>query len=263
MENSNEFEQIASSSVFDPNRSLDSESNKSHLSKTSTSSEGLESLVPLVNKLQNALNQIKAKNSIDLPQLVVVGSQSAGKSSVLESIVGRDFLPRGSGIVTRCPLVLQLRKIDPNQKQQQAAEYAEFLHKPGTFFTDFTKVRTEIINETNKLAGRDKAITDKPISLVIYSQNLIDLTLVDLPGLTKVPIKDQAKDIENQIRRLIMTYIRPENALILALTPANTDLANSDALQLAREVDPEGNRTIGVITKIDLMDEGTDAIEIL
>lgn len=121
---------------------------------------------------------------------MVVGSQSAGKSSVLESIVGRDFLPRGSGIVTRCPLVLQLRRIDPKQKQQQSGEYAEFLHKPGTFFTDFTKVRNEIVNETNRIAGKEKAISDKMIYLVIYSENLIDLTLVDLPGMTKVPIKD-------------------------------------------------------------------------
>jgi GTP-binding protein EngB required for normal cell division len=219
--------------------------------------------VPLVNKLQNALNQIKAKNSIDLPQLVVVGAQSAGKSSVLESIVGKDFLPRGNGIVTRCPLILQLRRLEPKAKQQQPIEYAEFLHKAGTQFTDFNKVRAEIQNETNRLAGKDKGVTDQPISLIIYSENLIDLTLVDLPGLTKVPIKDQAKDIEAQIKRLILKYIRPDNALILALTPANTDLANSDALQLAREVDPKGDRTIGVITKIDLMDEGTDAIEIL
>lgn len=129
--------------------------------------------------------------------------------------------------------------------------------------TDFSRVRDEIANETNRLAGTDKGVTDSPISLVIYSENLIDLTLVDLPGMTKVPIKGQAKDIESQIKRLIMTYIRPDNALILALTPANTDLANSDALQLAREVDPKGDRTIGVITKIDLMDEGTDAIEVL
>lgn len=107
---------------------------------------------------------------------------------MLESIVGRDFLPRGSGIVTRCPLILQLRQIEA--KPQQASEYAEFLHKPGTIFTDFTKVRQEIVNETNKLAGKEKSVTDKPISLVIYSENLIDLTLVDLPGLTKVPIKD-------------------------------------------------------------------------
>lgn len=124
-------------------------------------------------------------------------------------------------------------------------------------------MRAEIQQETTRLAGKDKGVTDKPISLNIYSENLIDLTLVDLPGLTKVPVQGQAKDIESQIRNLVLRYIRPENALILALTPANLDLANSDALQLAREVDPKGDRTIGVITKIDLMDEGTDAIEVL
>jgi len=82
-------------------------------SKSIDSSEGIETLVPLIIKLQNAFNAIKARNSIELPQIVVVGAQSSGKSSVLESIVGRDFLPRGSGIVTRCPLVLQLKHIDP------------------------------------------------------------------------------------------------------------------------------------------------------
>ena len=72
----------------------------------------MDKLIPLVMKLQDAFNVISARNSIELPQIVVVGAQSTGKSSVLESIVGRDFLPRGSGIVTRCPLVLQLRNLD-------------------------------------------------------------------------------------------------------------------------------------------------------
>jgi GTP-binding protein EngB required for normal cell division len=72
----------------------------------------IDKLIPLVMKLQDAFNAIDSQNSVELPQIVVVGSQSTGKSSVLESIVGRDFLPRGSGIVTRCPLVLQLRRLD-------------------------------------------------------------------------------------------------------------------------------------------------------
>ena len=124
-------------------------------------------------------------------------------------------------------------------------------------------MRAEIVAQTNKTAGMDKGICMEPISLTIYSTKLVDLTLVDLPGMTKVPIKGQPMDIEKQIRRLTLKFIEPQNALILALTAANTDLANSDALQLAREVDPEGDRTIGVVTKIDLMDEGTDALELL
>jgi replication fork clamp-binding protein CrfC len=92
---------------------------------------------------------------------------------------------------------------------------------------------------------------------------VLNLTLIDLPGLTKVPVGDQPLDIENQIRDMILTYIARETCLILAVTPANVDLATSDALKMARETDPQGLRTIGVLTKLDLMDEGTDARDIL
>ena len=70
---------------------------------------------------------------------------------------------------------------------------------------------------------------------------VLNLTLVDLPGLTKVPVGDQPVDIEYQIRDMLMQFITRENCLILAVTPANSDLANSDALKLAKEVDPTGN----------------------
>ena len=86
---------------------------------------------------------------------------------------------------------------------------------------------------------------------------------MDLPGLTKVPVGDQPADIEYQIRDMLMQFITRENCLVLAVTPANSDLATSDALKLAKEVDPTGVRTIGVLTKLDLMDEGTDARDIL
>ena len=72
----------------------------------------MEALIPIVIRLQEAFTSIGAKSNIELPRLVSLGAQSAGKSSVVESIVGRDFLPRGAGIVTRCPLVLNLRRID-------------------------------------------------------------------------------------------------------------------------------------------------------
>ena len=92
---------------------------------------------------------------------------------------------------------------------------------------------------------------------------MLNLTLVDLPGMTKVPVGDQPSDIEYQIKDMLLQFITRENCLVLAVSPANTDLANSDALKLAKEVDPTGARTIGVITKLDLMDEGTDARDIL
>ena len=82
-------------------------------------------------------------------------------------------------------------------------------------------------------------------------------------GFPKVAVGDQPDDIEQQIKEMLYSYITQDNTIILAVTPANQDLANSDALKLARKVDPKGDRTIGVITKLDLMDEGTDAKNIL
>uniref|UniRef100_A0A8C7YIN6 Interferon-induced GTP-binding protein Mx n=1 Tax=Oryzias sinensis TaxID=183150 RepID=A0A8C7YIN6_9TELE len=216
---------------------------------------GMEELIPLVNKLQDAFTSIGQACNLDLPQIAVVGGQSAGKSSVLENFVGRDFLPRGSGIVTRRPLVLQLNSSN--------AEWAEFLHCKGKKFTDFDEVRQEIEAETDRVTGANKGISPVPINLRVFSPHVLNLTLIDLPGITKVPVGDQPADIEQQIRDMIMQFISRESCLILAVTPANTDLANSDALKLAKDVDPQGLRTIGVITKLDLMDEGTDARDVL
>ncbi|XP_030623164.1 dynamin-1a isoform X3 [Chanos chanos] len=216
---------------------------------------GMEDLIPLVNRMQDAFSAIGQNANLDLPQIAVVGGQSAGKSSVLENFVGKDFLPRGSGIVTRRPLVLQLIN--------SPTEYAEFLHCKGKKFTDFDEVRQEIEAETDRVTGQNKGISPVPINLRVYSPNVLNLTLVDLPGMTKVPVGDQPADIEFQIRDMLMQFVTKENCLLLAVSPANSDLANSDALKIAKEVDPQGVRTIGVITKLDLMDEGTDARDIL
>ncbi|ODV93896.1 hypothetical protein PACTADRAFT_51644 [Pachysolen tannophilus NRRL Y-2460] len=242
-----------------------------------------ETLISTINKLQDALAPLGGGSSspVDLPQITVVGSQSSGKSSVLENIVGRDFLPRGTGIVTRRPLVLQLinkrgtnsnsdnslidiKSIDADGKKSEnnVEEWGEFLHLPGKKFYNFDEIRNEIIRETDSKTG-DKGISPVPINLRIYSPHVLTLTLVDLPGLTKVPVGDQPKDIERQIKDMIMKFISKPNAIILSVNAANTDLANSDGLKLAREVDPEGTRTIGVLTKVDLMDQGTDVIDIL
>ncbi|KAL2092348.1 hypothetical protein ACEWY4_012146 [Coilia grayii] len=216
---------------------------------------GMEDLIPLVNRMQDAFAAIGQNANLDLPQIAVVGGQSAGKSSVLENFVGKDFLPRGSGIVTRRPLVLQLINCP--------TEYAEFLHCKGKKFTDFDEVRQEIEGETDRVTGQNKGISPVPINLRVYSPHVLNLTLVDLPGMTKVPVGDQPADIEQQIKDMLMQFVTKDNCLLLAVSPANSDLANSDALKIAKEVDPQGLRTIGVITKLDLMDEGTDARDIL
>ncbi|GMM51916.1 dynamin-like GTPase [Starmerella bacillaris] len=232
-----------------------------------------QQLIGVTNQLQDAFASLGSGSlSFDLPQIAVVGSQSSGKSSVLENICGRDFLPRGSGIVTRRPLILMLenRRLpdgvslsDVPDNQTNDYEWGEFSHLPGKKFHNFDEIRQEIVNETEKMTGTNVGISPVPINLRIFSPKVLTLTLVDLPGMTKVPVGDQPPDIERQIREMILQFISKPRCIILAVTAANTDIANSDGLQLAREVDPQGLRTIGVLTKIDLMDEGTDVVDIL
>lgn len=263
----------------------------------------LQDLIPVVNKLQDIVTTTQLAD-IDLPVLAVVGSQSCGKSSVLENIVGKDFLPRGVGIVTRRPLVLQLiniKKDDPivrsynpqdlseangyslssdeinleehlrknasgsanGSLSEEPSEWGEFLHIPNKRFYNFHAIRDEIAKETARIAGQNKGISRLPINLKIYSDKVLNLTLVDLPGLTKIPIGDQPTDIEKQTRSLILEYISKPNCIILAVSPANVDLVNSESLKLARQVDPTGKRTVGILSKIDLMDQGTNAVDIL
>ena len=222
----------------------------------------MQDLIPTVNRLMDVFHTIHHAESLDLPQIVVVGSQSSGKSSVLENIVQKDFLPRGKDIVTRRPLVLQLVNLKAEGEQAQT-EWAEFLHLPNQRVHDFNLVREEIERETERLAGTNRGIDRSPIHLKIFSTKVLNLTLVDLPGITKIPIGDQPPDIEVKIKKLVMEYVTKPNSIILAVSPANQDIVNSDALKLAREVDPEGRRTIGVLTKLDLMDAGTNASDIL
>nr|XP_016481654.1 PREDICTED: dynamin-related protein 3A-like [Nicotiana tabacum] len=221
------------------------------------------SVIPLINKLQDIfapLGDIDDRlTGLRLPQVAVIGSQSSGKSSVLEALVGRDFLPRGTDICTRRPLLLQLEKRTIGVGDNDSREYGEFGHLPDKRFYDFSDIRCEILVETAKEVGVNKGVSDKQIRLKICSPNVLNITLVDLPGISKVPVGDQPSDIEARIRNMIMSYIKQETSIILAVSPANADLANSDALQMAKEVDPTGTRTIGVITKLDIMDKGTDA----
>lgn len=229
---------------------------------------GLDQLVALVNRLQSACSLLgdNATSGGDgslpslwnaLPQVVVIGGQSSGKSSVLESVVGRDFLPRGSGIVTRRPLVLQLIKTDGGNDR------AEFLHLKGEVFQDFDAVREEIEDETRRSLGPSKAVSPEPIQLTVHSKNVPTLTLVDMPGLTKIPIEGQPKSIVQDIDNMVMDFVKGDNVIILAVSPANADIATSDAIRMARTVDPDGDRTIGVLTKLDIMDRGTNALDIL
>mmetsp|Transcript_11453 Transcript_11453/g.18765 ORF Transcript_11453/g.18765 Transcript_11453/m.18765 type:complete len:699 (-) Transcript_11453:70-2166(-) len=248
----------------------------------------METLIPVLNKLQDVFSTMGTA-PVALPQLVVVGSQSAGKSSVLENVVGRDFLPRGNTIVTRRPLVLTLintntynldTKDGDNKSGSKVGrsrsdvklgtgaagsgqEWGEFLHQKNRRYYDFEEIKAEIQRETDRETGSNKGVSSKAIYLKIFSPRVLSLSLVDLPGITKVPVGDQPSNIEQLIREMSLKFIRNPNSIIVAVSPANSDIANSDSLKLAKEVDPYGTRTLGVLTKLDLMDRGTDAMDVL
>ena len=209
----------------------------------------LRSLVTLVDHLRDAGLQ----KYIRLPRIVTLGVQSSGKSSVLESIVGLNFLPRNEGVCTRRPLELRLVRVIDNSKP-----YAVFEAVEGKIF-DFERVRETIIKLTDDKAGKTKNIIDDPIILTIYSSTCPDLTLIDLPGITRIPVGDQPKNIFEITKEMAHKYISDPRTIILCVCAANVDLSTSEGITMAKKVDSAGIRTLGVLTKIDIMDRVTNA----
>ncbi|KAH8891405.1 hypothetical protein GQ53DRAFT_824006 [Thozetella sp. PMI_491] len=198
-------------------------------------------------EIRNILQQVDQSNSFTLPSIVVIGSQSSGKSSVLEAIVGHEFLPKGSNMVTRRPIELTLVNT-PESK----TEYGEFPDLGLRRITDFTSIQ-RTLTELNLAVPDSECVSDDPIRLTVYSPYVPDLSLIDLPGYIQVVGQNQPLQLKQKIAELCDKYIQAPN-VILAISAADVDLANSTALQASRRVDPRGERTIGVITKMDLVD---------
>uniref|UniRef100_A0A673FIX6 Interferon-induced GTP-binding protein Mx1-like n=1 Tax=Sinocyclocheilus rhinocerous TaxID=307959 RepID=A0A673FIX6_9TELE len=211
----------------------------------------IESVQPLI-ELIDSLRLIGIDKDMDLPSIAVVGDQSSGKSSVLEALSGV-ALPRGSGIVTRCPLELKLRKL---KKGPWSGAISYSGHKEK--FNDPLKVDNLVREAQNKLAGNAVGISDELISLEILSPDVCDLTLIDLPGITRVPVHGQPDDIADQIKNLILKYVAKSETIILVVVPCNVDIATTEALRMAQDVDPEGYRTLAILTKPDLIDRGAE-----
>ncbi|MEJ1282913.1 hypothetical protein NN561_013876 [Cricetulus griseus] len=203
--------------------------------------------------LIDSLRALGVEQDLALPAIAVIGDQSSGKSSVLEALSGV-ALPRGSGIVTRCPLVLKLKQLGQGEEWRGKVTYKD----TEVEVSDPTEVEGEINKAQNFIAGKGLGISDELISLEVSSPNVPDLTLIDLPGITRVAVGNQPADIGYQIKRLIKTYIQKQETINLVVVPSNVDIATTEALSMAQEVDPEGDRTIGILTKPDLVDRGTE-----
>lgn len=224
------------------------------------------------SELANSKGAIKQP---EVPRLVVVGTQSSGKSSLLNGIISADILPLGEQMVTRTPLSLQLlHQPDPAAMRAEFGKYANgawhcttsiSLSCPDPTSAQLTQIRDAIHEATEARAGRQKGVSADPIFLRIFSPHVPNLSLVDLPGLTMTALTDQGqpRDIKQQIRAMIGSFIQQERTIILLVAPARADLEADPAIEMVKEFDPKGERTIGVLTKIDLMNAGTDVSKYL
>ncbi|KAL0978542.1 hypothetical protein UPYG_G00171890 [Umbra pygmaea] len=203
--------------------------------------------------LIDSLRSLGVEKDLALPAIAVIGDQSSGKSSVLEALSGV-ALPRGSGIVTRCPLELKMKRKREGEEWQGKISYQDYEEE----IEDPSDVEKLIREAQDDMAGVGVGICDELISLEIGSPDVPDLTLIDLPGIARVAVKGQPENIGEQIKRLIRKFISKRETINLVVVPCNVDIATTEALQMAQEVDPEGERTLGILTKPDLVDKGTE-----
>ena len=225
-------------------------------------------------KLSNVLNNLFVnKNDLNLPTIVAVGSQSSGKSSVLNGLLGVDILPTGNNMVTRIPIKLELQQSD----NENVAIFGKYINGiwntlkifqfnyPKILPSQKEKISNFIEEITIENAGDNMNISKKEIFLKIKGKYIPNLNLIDLPGLTMVACTDkgQPPDIKKQIKEMIGNYIKNKNTIILAVMPARTDIEADIALDLIKDYDPKGDRTLGVLTKVDLMNEGTNISQLL
>lgn len=213
-------------------------------------------LLDLIDKLQFA-----QLDNVKLPQIVVVGDQSAGKSSVLEALSGTPF-PRDAGACTRFATEIRLRRsketnlkvsIIPD-KTRPYNEQARLLQYGGNVAVDMSfdgmmREATELIAPRNipgRFAARDILVVEKT------GPDMPLLTLVDLPGLVRVANRDQSEADIQTIEVLSDRYMKSSRTIILAVIGGNNDYVQAPILQKARHFDPSGSRTIGVLTKPDM-----------
>ena len=217
------------------------------IEKEDNTQEEMLNLTKQMIEIRSILNKVDSASAhLTLPSIVVIGSQSSGKSSVLESIVGKEFLPKGSNMVTRRPIELTLVNT-PNSKEITA----DFPTQRQYNIKDFKEVK-RLLMELNMAVPSSEAVSEEPIQLTIKSSRVPDLSLVDLPGYIQIEAADQPIELKSKIQQLCEKYLNEPN-IILAISAADVDLANSSALRAAKAADPRGLRTIGVITKLDLV----------
>ncbi|EPR79760.1 Dynamin, partial [Spraguea lophii 42_110] len=254
----------------------------------------------LIQKIQN-LQRLNSSD-ISLPTIVCIGPQSCGKTSVIEQLLQLEILPKGKNLVTKCPIIINMIKSDEEYvkvgnrifKTVDVKKIKKCIEEEmdNRVRCDMVKelkenIRNDSMKDVNEdsesdisgnssnecinddieiykqIPKRIKSISKESVTITYSSKNNINLTLIDLPGLIKIPLKSQPSNLKELVEEMVFNCIKNERTIILAVINAAVDISNSESLEMAMKVDPNGRRTIGVLTKIDLMDKGTNCIKIL
>ncbi|XP_062213791.1 LOW QUALITY PROTEIN: putative dynamin-related protein 4A [Phragmites australis] len=205
---------------------------------------------PLLDVVDRLRHLKVTQEGIQLPT-VVVGNQSSDKSTVLESLAGIS-IPSGQGICTRVPLVMRLQDDPSANSPKLQLEYSN----GRVVTTTEAKVADTINVATAEIAGSGKGISNAPITLVVQKHGVPDLTIVDLHGITRVPVQGQPDDIYDQVTKIIKEYISPKESIILNVLPSTLDLPTCESIHMLQQVDRSGERTLAVVTKVDKAPEG-------
>ncbi|KAF2141514.1 uncharacterized protein K452DRAFT_228544 [Aplosporella prunicola CBS 121167] len=218
------------------------------------------------------LYALRLDRYVSLPQLVVVGDQSSGKSSVLEGLTALPF-PRDSGLCTRFPTQIVFKR-SPEQKVDISiiqSDEASQLKKPIPLFEttnldDFNEDKyLKILSIASQKMGISgcasggSSFSDDTLKIELSGPRYEHFSVIDLPGIFRKPTPGQTtKEDIALVRQMIDKRIRNPRSIILAVIPANVDIATQEIIQMAEDVDPRNQRTLGVLTKPDLVDKGAE-----
>ncbi|KAJ7143314.1 P-loop containing nucleoside triphosphate hydrolase protein [Mycena crocata] len=234
--------------------------------------------------LMSQLRSVGAQGELDLPRITVIGNQSAGKSSVVEAISGIK-VPRDAGTCTRCPMecrlssstnawscriYIRLEFDDSGRPRQDIQEYPfiNMITDKNEVEVALRRAQTAVLNPSvsfdeildmspqelkNGIAGTTPLLFSRNVICVdLEGPDLTDLMFLDLPGI----IQNAEAEVVQLVEEMVVSHIRG-NCLILVALPMTDDIENQKALRLARQEDPEGRRTIGVLTKPDMLSAGS------